>query len=116
MKALAIIALVFGAISILIPVGGVFIAMFCSVIALITFYKCPTLSGVTFGLNILSTAFLTPSIAITAVSMQQNGENGVGLYWFYVGFHIVLFILAIIISIIMKKKAANKANKQAAIA
>lgn len=108
MKALSIIVLIFAALSIFIPLGGVFIAMLCSVFALITFYKCPTLSGVTFGLNILSTAFLTPSIAITAASMQQNGENGVGLYWFYVGFHVVLFILAVIISMILKKKSASK--------
>lgn len=107
MKALSIIALIFAALSIFIPVGGVFIAMLCSAIALITFYKCPTLSGVTFGLNIISTAFLTPSIAITAASMENSGENGVGLYWFYVGFHIVLFVAAVIISMILKKKAAK---------
>lgn len=109
MKALAIVALVFAALSIFIPLGGVFIAMLCSVLALITFYKYATLSGITFGLNIISTAFLTPSIAITAASMHQNGENGIGLYWFYVGFHIVLFIAAVIVSMILKKKAAKKA-------
>lgn len=109
MKALAIIALVFSALSIFIPVGGVFLAMLCSVFAFITFYKCATLSGVTFGLNIISTAFLTPSIAITAATMSQNGENGAGLYWFYVGFHIILFIAAVIVSMILKKRATKKA-------
>ncbi|PHM73801.1 hypothetical protein [Xenorhabdus kozodoii] len=108
MKALSIIALVFAALSIFIPVGGVFIAMFCSVLALITFYKTPTLSGVTFGINIISTAFLSPSLMVTAASIHSDGGDGVGLYWFYVGFHIVLFVLAIIIAMILKKKASKK--------
>ncbi|MDC9613145.1 hypothetical protein PSI19_04445 [Xenorhabdus khoisanae] len=108
MKALAIIALIFAALSIFIPVGGVFIAMFCSVFALITFYKNPTLSGVTFGINIIDAAFLSPSIMATAATMHSNGEDGIGFYWFYVGFHIVLFVLAIIISMILKKKAQSK--------
>ncbi|MDC9597343.1 hypothetical protein [Xenorhabdus anantnagensis] len=108
MKALAIIALIFSALSIFIPVGGIFIAMFCSVFALIAFYKSPTLSSVTFGINVISTAFLSPSIMATAATMHSNGEDGVGLYWFYVGFHIVLFVLALIISMILKKRASKK--------
>ncbi len=40
--------------------------------------------------------------------MHSNGEDGIGLYWFYVGFHIVLFVLAIIISMILKKKEKSK--------
>ncbi|MDX7988739.1 hypothetical protein FE392_15620 [Xenorhabdus sp. 12] len=110
MKALAIIALIFAALSIFIPVGGVFIAMFCSVLALIAFYKSPTLSGITFGINIINTAFLSPSIVATAASMVNDGDDGVGLYGFYVGFHIALFVLAIILAKILKKKAQNKSN------
>jgi hypothetical protein len=108
MKALAIIALIFAALSIFIPVGGIFIAMFCSVLVLLTFYKCPTLSGITFGINIISTAFLSPSLMAAAASLHSDGQDGVGTYGFYVGFHIVLFVLAIIISIIMKKRANKK--------
>ncbi|MCP9268831.1 hypothetical protein M5U04_12205 [Xenorhabdus sp. XENO-1] len=108
MKALSIIALIFAALSIFIPVGGVFIAMFCSFLVLISFYKSPTLSGVTFGVNIISTAFLSPSLLVTAASMHSDGQDGVGLYWFHVGFHIALFVLAIIISMIFKKKASKK--------
>jgi len=99
MKALAIVALVFAGLSIVIPIGGVFIAMLCSVMAMISFRSQPTLAGVTFGLNILSTAFLSPSIVVSdavnssnTVDPTQAGE----IYWFYVGFHVVLFAIAII--------------------
>ncbi len=108
MKVLAIIGLVFAALSIFIPVGGIFLAMACSVFALISFYKNPTLSGVTFGINIISTAFLSPSLMVTAATMHDGGEDGIGLYWFYVGFHIVFFVLAIILSMILKKRASKK--------
>lgn len=105
MKALAIIALVFGGLSVFIPVGGVFIAMLCSVFALVTFRSHPTLSGVTFGINIINTAFLSPSIMLADASASgslapagaasapttEAGE----IYWAYVGFHIVLFIVAV---------------------
>ena len=59
MKALAIIALVFAGLSIFIPVGGVFLAMLCGVFALISFRSQTTLSGITFGINIINTAFLS---------------------------------------------------------
>ncbi len=65
MKALAIIALVFAGLSIFIPVVGVFIAIVCSVLALISFRSQPTLSGITFGINIINTAFLSPSIVLS---------------------------------------------------
>lgn len=105
MKALAILALVFGSLSIFIPVGGVFIAMLCSIMALISFRSQPTLSGITFGINIINTAFLSPSLMLadasssgsidfldTASAPTDAGE----IYWFYVGFHLVLFAVAII--------------------
>jgi len=65
MKAMAITALVFAALSILIPVGGVFIAMLCSVLAWLSFRSQPTLSGITFGINIINTAFLSPSLVMS---------------------------------------------------
>ncbi|MDO6525425.1 hypothetical protein Q4519_06980 [Motilimonas sp. 1_MG-2023] len=105
MKALAIVALVFAALSIFIPIGGVFIAMLCSVMAMISFRSQPTLSGITFGINILNTAFLSPSILLTdaassgALNPDQtmaNAPTEAGtIYWFYIGFHVTLFIIAI---------------------
>jgi|GEM_PF-2173621 len=106
MKALSIVALVFGALSIFIPVGGVFIAMLCSLMAMISFRSQPTLSGITFGLNIINTAFLSPSILLSdaassgafdaagSVSATVPTEAG-SIYWVYVGFHLVLFVIAV---------------------
>lgn len=105
MKALAILGLVFGSLSIFIPVGGIFIAMLCSVFALISFRSNPTLSGITFGINIINTAFLSPSIMIADASSSgafnkvgeigtQNTEAG-SIYWIYVGFHLVLLVAAL---------------------
>lgn len=107
MKALAIVALVFGSLSIFIPVGGVFIAMGCSIMALIAFRTEPTLAGITFGINIINTAFLSPSIMLSdAAASGQLDDIGMGtggeamaagdIYWFYVGFHLVVFAIAII--------------------
>ena len=106
MKALSIVALVFGALSIFIPVGGVFIAMLCSLMVMISFRSQPTLSGITFGINIINTAFLSPSIMLSdavssgAVDLGTTAttaptESG-SIYWFYVGFHLVLFIIAVV--------------------
>jgi len=106
MKAIAIIALVFGGLSIFIPVGGVFIAMLCSFMAMISFRSQPTLSGITFGINLISTAFLSPSIMLSDAA--SSGAIGLGsasasaptesgeIYWAYVGFHIVLFAIAVV--------------------
>lgn len=104
MKALSIVALIFAALSIFIPVGGIFIAMGCSVLALITFCKQPTLSGITFGLNIISTAFLSPTLAMSASTMQNSGQSGTSMYMFYVGFHVVLMLLAFATLFIFRKK------------
>lgn len=106
MKAIAIIALIFGAISILLPVVGVFLAMICSALAMISFRSQPTLAGVTFGLNILSTAFLSPSIVVAEVfnasssphgqaAMRQDQSTAGSIYLFYIGFHVVLLLAAI---------------------
>ena len=104
MKALSIIALIFAALSIFIPVGGLWIAMGCSILALITFIQFPTLSGVTFGINIISTAFLSPSLLLA--SAANNGGNS-GVYFFYVGFHVILMLIAFILFFIFKKKKAT---------
>lgn len=54
--------------------------MRCSVFALITFCKQPTLSGITFGLNIISTAFLSPVLVVA--NSSASAENGNAVYWF----------------------------------
>lgn len=66
--------------------------MFCSVLALISFRSQPTLSGIAFGINIVNTAFLSPSLVLSDVS-SSNTEAG-EIYWFYVGFHLVLLVIA----------------------
>jgi hypothetical protein len=122
MKAVAIIALVFGALSIMLPVVGVFLAMLCSVLALISFRSQPTLSGITFGLNIVSTAFMSPSLVIAeavnaSAGPQMQTALGGGapatgsIYLFYVGFHIVLLAAAIVWRLIRgaPKPAAREA-------
>lgn len=106
MKALSIVALVFAALSIFIPVGGVFIAMLCSLMALVSFRSQPTLSGITFGLNIVNTAFLSPSIMLSDAASSGALDVGTAtttapteageIYWAYVGFHVVLFGIAIV--------------------
>ncbi|KKM90662.1 hypothetical protein LCGC14_1236420 [marine sediment metagenome] len=106
MKALAIVALVFAGLSIFVPLGGIFLAMICSVFAAISFRSQPTLSGITFGINIINTAFLSPSLVITDVvssgaldtstSVQAAPTDSGEIYWFYVGFHLVLFVIAIV--------------------
>ncbi len=114
MKAIAIVGLVFAGISIFVPVGGVFLAMFCSVLALISFRSEPTLSGVAFGLNIINTAFLSPSIILSDASasgalgnsFEQTAESG-DIYWSYVGFHLFLFVLAVLYKIIRKPKLSS---------
>jgi hypothetical protein len=108
MQALAIVALVFASLSIFIPIGGVFIALLCSAMALIAFRSQTTLSGITFGINIINTAFLSPYLVLTDMSASgeldfvattttatQQTESG-DIYWAFVGFHLVLFAIAII--------------------
>ena len=109
MRATAIVALVFAGLSIFTPIVGVFIAMLCSVMALITFRSQPTLSGVTFGINIINTVFLSPSIyAADFLGADQTaavrrglveGEVSTEQYEViagYIGFHLILFVIAIV--------------------
>ena len=105
MKALAIVALVFAGLSLFIPVAGVFLAMLCSLFAMLSFRSQPTLSGITFGLNIINTAFLSPSIMLSDATSSGALDLGVStgaktdageIYIFYVGFHVALFVVAVL--------------------
>ena len=110
MKALAIIGLIFASLSIVIPVGGVFIAMLCSIFALISFRSQPTLSGITFGINIINTAFLSPSVMMADVissSEQATTTQSGDIYWFYVGWHVIALVVAIMWLIIRGKPKQN---------
>ena len=69
MKALAITALVLTGISFIIPIFGVYISLFTSLLALISFRAEATLSGITIGLNLVKTAFLSPSLVVTAAAV-----------------------------------------------
>lgn len=109
MKATAIIGLIFAVLSIFIPVIGVFLALLCSVLALISFRSHPTLSGISFGINIINTAILSPSIVLTdnaissgPISASPIGTESGDIYWFYVGFHLVLLVIAILYKILRK--------------
>lgn len=99
MKALAILALVFASLSIFIPLGGILLAVLCSIFALITFRTHITLSGITFGLNIINTAFLTPSLFIVeqmATGTTSGDKVPTDMYFAYLGIHITLFVVAIL--------------------
>lgn len=98
MKALAIVAVVLAGISFFIPVIGVFSAMVASVLAVIAFRSQATLSGVAVGINIVNTAFFSPSLLIAEGANQMDGGAAGSLYWFYVGFHLVLLVIGIILA------------------
>ena len=98
MKALSIVGLIFAIISIFIPIFGILIAMLCSLLALITFVKQPTISGAIFGINIFSTAFLSPVLASAAAN------SGIDTYLFFVKYHVVLMFVAFILYFIFRKK------------
>lgn len=115
MKALSIVALVFSGLSIFIPIGGVFIAMLCSVMAMIAFRAQPTLAGIAFGVNIINTAFLSPSImltdAVSSVGAQLSPQTveDESVYWFYVSFHLVFLVTAITWWLLANKQIASSA-------
>lgn len=93
MKALAIVALVLASISFIIPVVGVISAMVASLLAVISFRSQATLSGIVIGLNIINTAFFSPSLLIAEAGNQMDGQAAGELYWFYVGFHLVILAI-----------------------
>lgn len=111
MQPLAIIALVFAGVSIFIPVFGVFMAFICSIMAVIAFRSQPTLSGITLGLNIINTAFLSPSIIMTDMAVSSGAFIDIGIaptdvgqvYFLYVGFHVIMLVIAIIWRLIRGK-------------
>ena len=64
--------------------------MLASLLAVISFRSEATLSGVAIGLNIINTAFFTPTLLIAEGVNQVDGGAAGELYWAYVGFHLVL--------------------------
>ena len=75
MKALSIVAIVLAGISFIIPVVGVFTAIGATLLALISFRSQATLSGIAIGLNIINTAFFSPSLLIAEAGNQIIGAS-----------------------------------------
>jgi len=112
MKGLAIIALIFAAVSLIIPIVGKEIAILCSIFAIISFRSETNLGATTFGINIINTAFLTPSLFFvedeTLSSIDFNQVLSLDptildfetysweVYFLYLGIHVVLFFIAVI--------------------
>ena len=103
MKALSIVALVIAGLSFFIPLGGVFLAILASLMAVISFRSEATLSGVAVGLNLINTAFFSPSIVLAEGVNQVDGGEG-SVYFFYVGIHVVALIIGIILAMTKKKE------------
>ena len=110
MKALSIVALVLAGISFIIPVVGLWTAIVASIMAVISFRSQATLSGIAIGLNIINTAFFSPSLllaeGVAAADQISSGvePTGVGaIYWTYVGIHIVALIIGGVL--LMTKKS-----------
>ena len=103
MRALSIVALVVAAISFFIPIGGVFLAILASLMALISFRSESTLSGIAIGLNLINTAFFSPSIVIAEGANQAGGGEG-SIYFVYVGIHVVALIIGIILAMTKKEE------------
>ena len=65
-----------------------------------------TLSGITIGLNLVKTAFLSPSLVVTAAAVaveSGSDEAGATTYWLFVGWHVVTLVLGIILAATKKK-------------
>ena len=50
-------------------------------------------SGIAIGLNIINTAFFSPSLLLAEGMNQVDGQAAGELYWFYVGFHLVILVI-----------------------
>ena len=108
MKAISIVAVVVAGISFVVPVYGVFTAILASVLGLISFRTEPTLSGVAVGLNLVNTAFFSPSIVIAEGFNQvlNEGNPDDSIYLTYVGIHVVILVIGIILAVTKKNKEA----------
>lgn len=103
MQVLAIFAPVFSSLSIVMPYADIFLAMICSILALVFFHSQPLLSGITLGLKVISSAFLSPRPIAAEVSAKMDRQSTSGSsigaevgYFFYSGFHLVLLLVALI--------------------
>ena len=106
MKGTALFALIVAVIAIFIPFVGPYIAIMCSVIALITFHREPAISATTFGVNIVNTGLFSPSLVFMGFMESIPEDGGLpsdvdltqqGNIWFYLGWHVVLLIAAVIL-------------------
>ena len=109
MKALGIIAIVIAGLSFFIPIYGVFTAILSTAMALLAFRSESTLAGVAIGLNLLDTAFFSPSLMIADIvnTGMEGAESAGDLYAVYVGIHFVALVVGIILAYTKKKKVAQ---------
>ena len=90
MKAVAILALIFSAVSFFVPVYGVVTALGCSLVAVCSFKWQPTISAVAIGINLISAAFFSPTLLlIEGFLFEEIPDASVfgSMYTFHVGFH-----------------------------
>ena len=76
--------------------------MLASLLALISFRSQATLSGVAIGLNIINTAFFSPSLLLAEGVNQVDGGAAGELYWAYVGFHLVILVVGVALAYFKK--------------
>ncbi len=89
MSTLSFLALISGTLSIFLPMGGILIAMLSSLMAAVAFRSHPTISAITFGINIINASFLSSSLAATDTRFGDA-------YLLLVGFHSVLLLAGIV--------------------
>jgi hypothetical protein len=72
--------------------------------ALFAFRSEATLAGVAVGLNLVNTAFFSPSIMLTdllVAGMESDASEG-DIYIGYVGLHVIVLVVGIILSFTKK--------------
>jgi len=108
MKALSIVAVVLAGLAFFIPLVGVWVALFSSVMALIAFRSETTLSAVAVGLNLTNTAFFTPALLIAeGLNQMENGTSSAGaIYWGWVGLQAFILVVGIILASTKKTTSA----------
>ena len=89
MSTLSIVALVSGTLSIFMPMGGIFIAMLSSLMAMMAFRSQPTLATITFGINIINASFLSSNLATRETSFGDA-------YLLLIAFHVVFLLVGIV--------------------
>ena len=97
MKALSIVAIVLAGLAFFIPLVGIWVALISSIMGLIAFRSQTTLAAVAVGLNLANTAFFTPALLLAEGMNQAEGGGAGAVYWSWVGIHVVILVVGIIL-------------------